>query len=278
MSQDSAGQERADDIDTGTQPDTDLEAADDVEAAEAAEPGDVQVSSRRPSRPGLRRAAIVIATLCLLLGFGLAVQVRQNASSDDLSGASQEDLVRILDDLDNRDQRLRAEIAELQDTKDELANGENQAQAAQAEAQKRAARLAILAGTVAAKGPGIKVTITDPAGQVPPETILDAIQELRAAGAEAIQLGTVRIGVTSAVTGTAGDISIDGTALTAPYEILAIGDPQTMSAAMNIPGGVVASVKVAGGEAGVTEPAEVLITALRDPKTPDYAQPAPPSK
>ena len=40
--------------------------------------------------------------------------------------------------------------------------------------------------------------------------MLDAIQELRNAGAEAFQFGGVRIGVDSAFTGSGGAITLDG--------------------------------------------------------------------
>ena len=50
--------------------------------------------------------------------------------------------------------------------------------------------LGILAGTVAAEGPGIVVTID---GVDDAALLLDTVQELRDAGAEAIQLGDVRV-------------------------------------------------------------------------------------
>ena len=111
-----------------------------------------------------------------------------------------------------------------------------------------------------------------------PDVLLNVIQELRAAGAEAIQIGNVRIGVTTAVVGAEGAVSIDGVPIAMPVDVLAIGDPATMSAAMSIPGGVVASVKLVGGEVTVNQAEQIEITALRDPATPDYAEPAGPTK
>lgn len=224
------------------------------------------------------RAKLAIAAVCVLLGVGLAVQTRITSETErDLRGARQEDLVRILDDLDNQHDRIGKELSDLSGTKDELASGGDQAAAAQEQAQQRLDELEILNGTVAATGPGITMTITDAPASVPADMMITVIQELRAAGAEAIQVGQIRIGMSSAVTSKSGAILIDGHSLSFPLTILAIGDPDTLSTAMGIPGGAIAAVSYAGAKATVTPSDKVDITALREPKTPDYAEPAEPS-
>ena len=60
------------------------------------------------------RAGVLIGVLVALLGFAIAVQVRSNSSSDSLSGAREEDLIRILDDQNLQAARLRQQIADLQ--------------------------------------------------------------------------------------------------------------------------------------------------------------------
>lgn len=220
------------------------------------------------------RASVLIGVLCLLLGFALAVQVRTTSAGSGLGAARQEELVRILDDLSAREDRLRQDIASQEEIRDRLATGGNQADTALEEARLRQEQLAILAGTVAAEGPGIELTVSDPRGEVGPEVLLDAIQELRAAGAEAIQIGDVRIGVSSAVLGSAGSLTIDGGQLAAPYRVVAIGDPPTLETALNIPGGVVNTVSRAGGQARVEQREQVTVSALRVVEQPEYAQPA----
>lgn len=144
-------------------------------------------------------------------------------------------------------------------------------------AQARLAALAILIGTVGASGPGVTITIDDPRAGVAPEAMLDVINELRASGAEAMEVRdanhAVRVGVSTWVIGTAGALEIDGTTLTPPYSVLAIGDSPTLAAAMNIPGGAVDSVKRVGGAMSVQQEDRVEVTALRQPKPRQYAQP-----
>jgi len=143
-----------------------------------------------------------------------------------------------------------------------------------AEAERQAEALGILTGTVPATGPGVSIVIRDPDGRIPPEVMLDAIQELRNAGAEAFQVGAVRIGVDSAFTGSGGAITVDGVPLIAPYTVTAIGDPPTLAAALAIPGGVFDTVRRAGGTMDVTQSDSVLVDSLRPSKTPLYARPA----
>jgi uncharacterized protein YlxW (UPF0749 family) len=217
----------------------------------------------------------LIGLLIGLLGFALAVQVRSNTSTSGLTAARQEDLVRILDDLSSREERLRRQIAELEAARIRLSTAGDSSTAALEEARKRSTALGILAGTLPAQGPGVEMTLTDPERRLAAEDLLDAIEELRAAGAEALQVGTVRIGVDSAfTTADSGGIAVDGTTLTAPYMILAIGDPATLATAMGIPGGIADTVDRAGGEARIVQQDLLVVRALRSLREPQYSRPA----
>ena len=154
--------------------------------------------------------------LCGLLGFAVVLQVQRTASGDTLQTARPDDLVQILDGLQRREDDLNLEIAELQDTLGRLQRSGASSAEALAEAERQAEALGILTGTVPASGPGITIDIEDPDRRIPPEVMLDAIQELRNAGAEAFQVGAVRVGVDSAFTGSGGTITLDGVALSRP--------------------------------------------------------------
>ena len=217
---------------------------------------------------------LLIAALCAVLGYALIVQVRRTDSGDTLGSARPADLVTILDGVQRRGDDLTAEIAALQKTLAALRSGGASSEAALQEAQRRAAALAILAGTAPATGPGVSMEITDPATGVTPEVLLAALQELRNAGAEAVEVNNVRIGVSSYFSGRAGAVTADGVAIGAPYTIVAIGDPPTLTAAMNIPGGVSDTAKRAGGSLSVAPHDVVTIGALRPLQPNTYARPA----
>jgi uncharacterized protein YlxW (UPF0749 family) len=55
--------------------------------------------------------------------------------------------------------------------------------------------------------------------------------------------------------------------------VLAIGDPKTLDTALNIPGGVAASIRAAGGDVTVAEERLVRITVVRPLPSPSYAVP-----
>lgn len=222
-----------------------------------------------------RRVAFtaIIAVLTGLLGFAIVLQVRQNSGSDNLANLREDDLVGILDDQNARADRLRQQIADLQTTLSRLKNSGDQSAAARQQALQDERALQILLGTVPATGPGVQVTVADPSGNLGPEDVLDVVEELRGAGAEAIQFGSVRVSTDTAFTGSTGHVSVDGTALAAPYVVLAIGDPKTLDTALNIPGGIADAVRNAGGQLGVAERQSLTIEATRRLPTPHYAQP-----
>ena len=229
----------------------------------------------------LRRGRTVFGTLavmlCLLLGVGIATQAHQITTGDSLDTARPADLLVLLDSLRQREATLSTEVAELQRTLTALRASGSSDQAAIQNAQARLAALSILIGTVGATGPGVTVRIDDPGPGVAPEAMLDVLDELRAAGAEAIQIGdrnqAVRTGVDTWIVGAPGALTVDGATLTPPYSVVAIGDPPTLAAAMNIPGGAADSVKRVGGTLSVQQADKVSITALRQPKPRQYAQP-----
>ena len=176
-----------------------------------------ELRSLRPTR-----STLLIGLLAAILGFALAVQVRSRQDAAVFPAARQEDLVRILDDLNSREDRLRLDIDQLERTREELTGAVGQDAAALTEARRRAEVLGILAGTLRAEGPGLHLTITDPAGSVTAEVLLDTIQELRDAGAEAIMLNEVRIVASSYVVRAGRGISVDGTPISAPYRFVVV--------------------------------------------------------
>ena len=207
-------------------------------------------------------SGVVTAALALALGFGLVVQIRSTEEAQERTGATEEDLVRILDELDTREEQLRSQLSEREQAVEELSGGRTQSGSALAEAQRRAEAIGILTGTLPARGPGLRLVIQDREGAVTTAVLLDAIQELRGAGAEAIEIDGVRVVVSSYVGGTPGELVVDGQPLEAPYEIVAVGPPTDLEVALNVSGGVVDDVARAGASATVTQSDELTIDSV----------------
>ncbi|MEV4503095.1 DUF881 domain-containing protein [Streptomyces klenkii] len=276
-------------VGTGPEPAPDAGSASESVSGGAAAPGPVPEPTPAPPPaaapvtgrqrllnslwpPRLTRAQLTVAVLLCVLGLGLAIQVRSTSDNSALRGARQEDLVRILDELDNRTKRLEDEKRRLENQRTELESSSNQAAEARKQTAQKEQQLGVLAGTVGAQGPGIELTVSDPKGMVEADKLLDAIQELRAAGAEAIQINNVRVAADTYFSGAAGRVEIDGKKVSQPYRFKVIGKPQDLEPALNIPGGVVQTLEKEQAGVTVQRSEKIIVDALRPAKRPDYAR------
>jgi len=215
---------------------------------------------------------LVVGVLVGGLAFALIMQARSK-DHDDFSNVRSDELVELLKSLDAANQRLGQQITDLTQTRDELLDSNKRSDAATEAARERADALAILAGTAAATGPGVTIEISDPDRGVDAGALLDALEELRNSGAEAIVInGSARVvGHTYVVDGDDG-IRVDGRTVKPPYVIEAIGDASTLAEGARIPGGLVDTMKKRGATVTITETDKITITALADANTPEYAR------
>jgi len=211
-----------------------------------------------PQRSGTQ---IVITALFLVLGFTLTAAVSGSANDSILANARQSDLVSLLDDLAQREARLEAENLRLENARETLLGGDEYA--ALNEAKRRADALGVLAGSETVVGSGIEIGIS---GNLSAATLIDAIQELRDAGAIAIQISdrglAVRLVASSWFADSDSGITVSGTALQVPITISVIGDPSVLGPAMEIPGGLVDTVGSGGGVTTISESDNVDISAI----------------
>lgn len=227
---------------------------------------------RKPGTRGQLTAAVLLA----LVGFAGVVQVQSNENDDDYAGARQEDLIQLLNSLAATSQRTEQEIAQLEQTRANLRSSTDSRRAALDQARQQASVLGILAGTAPAIGPGVRITIEDPTGAVGTDQLLNGLEELRDAGAEAIEINdAVRVIAQTALADGETGVVIDGRQLTPPYIIDAIGDPHTLTQGVEFTGGFIDGVEEVGGGV-VVDPADNLeIATTREPEQPEYAEPVP---
>ncbi|WP_110205384.1 DUF881 domain-containing protein [Nocardioides daejeonensis] len=220
------------------------------------------------------RANVIIAIALAGVGFAAMTQVQSNERDDKYTGLRQDDLVRVLDGLSTNTQRAEREIDQLRSTQEKLRSSSSQRQAALEQARKDAQIYGILAGLVGAQGPGIRITIDDQAGEVRASLLLDTIQELRAAGAEAIEFNdSIRFIAQSSVAENSQGITVDGVLLTNPYVIDVIGEPRTLSDALVFPDGPTERVERVGGTLVATESDEIVIDSVVEEPEARFAHP-----
>ncbi|MFA1550175.1 DUF881 domain-containing protein [Actinomadura chokoriensis] len=215
-------------------------------------------------RPRAGAGQLAGGLLCLVLGFAVAVQVQSTKRDTTFATARQDELVGILADLGQRSERLRTDLRNLEATRSRLERDAEGGTALE-DARERATTYGLLAGTLPAEGPGIEMLIGDPRDGVKAINLLDALQELRDAGAEVVQVNDVRVGVDTYFLDDRDGVRVDGRPLSAPYRFLAIGDAHTMTTALNIPGGLVRTLRGAGATVLITPRAKVTVGAVRSP-------------
>ena len=180
--------------------------------------------------------------LLAALGFAAIVQVRTNTTDDTYAGYREQDLVDVLSGLAGTSQRAQLEINRLEGSAASSRPAARRRARPCRPPRSRSRTLGILAGLVPVTGPGIRLTVTEGPQHVDVDSVLDTIEELRSAGAEAMQVnGKVRVVAQSSVQSTATGLEIDGTLLTSPYVFDVIGDPHTLQGALSLVDGPIAS-------------------------------------
>lgn len=226
-------------------------------------------------KPG-SRGQLTAAALLAIVGFASVVQVQSTEEDDVYAGMRQADMIQLLNSLSAASERADNEIAQLESLRNSLRSDTDSGRAALETARQQAEVLGILAGTLPAVGPGIVVTVKDPTGAVGIDQVLNGLEELRDAGAEAIEINdTVRVVAQTSLEDDENGMLVDGQQLSSPYTIEAIGDPHTLAQAMNFTGGFADEVEAPGigGKVLVKQENTVEIATTREPRRAEYAEP-----
>ncbi|KDA44074.1 DUF881 domain-containing protein [Frankia sp. BMG5.23] len=232
----------------------------------------------RPGRARTRRALSLV--LLAGLGFAAVAATRSAQPSFGLATARPDELAATLGAIGAVDRSLAAREQQLRREAEPMMPPVPTSVPAPAagpdEVRREADRLAILTGMVPVTGSGLELTIQDPHRAVDASILVDALQELRDAGAEAIEIAGVRAVVSTYVADEPGrGLVVDGTSIAPPYVLRVVGDAHTLDQAMRIPGGVLDTVAARdGAQATVRTSEHIEIRALRPAPSPRYARPA----
>jgi uncharacterized protein YlxW (UPF0749 family) len=232
-------------------------------------------SARRGRNRGLGWASVLA---CIALGFLLVAQFQATENlGERLDIEREEDLAQILADLSAQSDRLQDEITSLRLTLLAFENSAETEELAVRSLRRRLNELRILAGTVPVEGQGVRMTVEDPQRQVTQELMVDTVQELRDAGAEAIAINDTRLIASSAFTTRNERLLLDGGPLEPPIVITAIGPSDTISKALAIPGGAIDSLQSRPEVTTRVESLEELAVPARPDSAPFvFGEPIPP--
>ena len=209
------------------------------------------------------RGSRSIALVCMIIGFLLTVQFRQ----------AQE----VKETLPNRRaEELSGRLIQLQEERDEL---EKQVELLKTEAGSASngefiSELKLQACTLPVEGEGIIIKMDDStkaakSGENPnvylihDDDMLRVINELKAAGAEAISINGQRLIATSEIRCAGPTLSVNNVRSAPPYEIRAIGDKKSLENSIKMRGGVADSLKVWGIELEVSSADNIYIPPFK---------------
>lgn len=221
----------------------------------------------------VRQGQAAIALVCVVLGIMLAVQFR---TTQDIRSTVPfqriEDLSQRLSQTEKERDALLNEVHTLRQASSVIGGS------------KESELIKIGAGVVALQGPGVIVTIDDSKRPSKPgenpnlylihdDDILKVINELWAAGAEAISINDQRLIASSEIRCAGPTLSVNNTRYSPPYDIRAIGEPQTLENALKMRGGVVETLQFWGIQVNIKSFDEVLVPAYKGTFRFEFAKP-----
>lgn len=199
------------------------------------------------------RSQLAISAVAFILGLLVVAQLRVQQGAPALAGVSAQDLTILVANLNTSNDQLRTEIATLDGELGALRGNQARGETSLDELRRGLREVRAFAGLESVVGPGVAVSV---AGPISAQAVQELVNELRTAGAEAIAIDDVRVVPGTVVSGAPEGLSVDRTALGDPFEIRAIGAPETLTGSLTRSGGIVAQI------AATEELATLTVTPL----------------
>ena len=143
--------------------------------------------------------------------------------------------------LSEKRQRLAVEISDLNSQLRSQTQSDQNDKQLLATLRAQLDKLALVTGTTAAKGPGLEITI-DYTAPILYIDLINMVNELWAAGAEAIAINDIRVTANTVIFYAEDEnslyITADNHKLNFPIIIKALGNPNTLEKGLTLPGGI----------------------------------------
>lgn len=195
--------------------------------------------------------ALVFGILCLILTFAITVQLRVSSLSE-----SESSQTKITDKLKDEIFRLNDENIKLaekfQNTTSELDDARNQAaqnDSSSKDTSELIKKYTIVSGKTDVTGQGIIIKYKPSDNEAKADMVKDLrdiVNEIKNAGAEAIEINNQRIVGTTAIEMVKNKIEINDTEVSENFIIKAIGDSNLMYSGLIRPGGTIENIRESG--------------------------------
>ncbi len=213
---------------------------------------------------------IALTIICLILGIMVAWQyksINYNESISSFENMREETLKEELIKLQKSNADLRNKLQKLQEDVRLYETAQAGSDESYAKLLEELDIVRIFAGMVDVKGKGVIITLEDNFYTVEDRDILPVVNELRAAGAQAISVGDAvsdeRITAMTEIRAAPPYIMINGVQITSPVTIKAIGDPEKLEHSLEMINGVADSLREYISVT-IKQSDEVFIPKIRD--------------
>jgi len=218
---------------------------------------------------------IPVALASILMGVLVSLQFRVQTVNNKSSNKQNELIAMIKNLEDERDkitQELQASRGRLNEIEQKLGQGD--AQTRELSQQLQEAR--VQAGLIAMKGPGVAVTLSDSKRRPGPDEdayffivhdvdLQSLVNELFAAGAEAVSVNDQRIITRSSIRCVGPSVLVNTVQLASPFVVKCIGAAKDIESGLTMPSGFRDSMAMlirSGGEVKIAVQEEVVIPAF----------------
>jgi len=194
-----------------------------------------------------------LTALCIILGalLALSLKTQRQAASEGIPNRlpSLRSAFRI---TRQENEKLQKELGEYKTLYEKLAREKAEGLRGASDLKSILAQSKLMAGLVAVRGPGVIVTLHDSPQRNPAETdpevieaylvhdaqIRDIVNELFSVGAEAVAVNGQRLVSTSSIRCVGAAVLVNSVHIAPPYVIKAIGKPDVLQKALELPGGI----------------------------------------
>lgn len=218
-----------------------------------------------------KQIAITLGVMCLLLTVALCVQIRtMNSANSTVSqtladNELRDQVLRMKDRYDDALRNLENAQKELEQVRVEATQNDATAETKEQELKENN----MLLGTTDVVGDGVEVVLQDAAEQnssiglsyqlIHYSDIQRVVNELKNAGAEAIEINGQRIVPTSSITCEGNIIKINGERVGSPFVIRAIGSQSLLYGGLSRVGSILDAISEAGNTATITKVDNITI-------------------
>lgn len=208
----------------------------------------------------IKRIHVYLTLVLLTFGFMISYSVQFTKSISNSQStyteAQWEKKQKLQEKILDEQKQIQKLEEQLQNIKQKVSESENKMGNREAEAQeilKELEEVRMWTGLVPVQGKGILVSLND-SSSVPDsanvndfivheENIRQVVNELFSAGAEAISINGQRLTTNSAIRCVGPTVLVNEVKTVPPFEISAVGEPDTLVTALQMPGGVLQTLK-----------------------------------